>query len=114
MTAHARVVLRKTDFHLSWWRSVVERRQEWKCSKVCEPKHRSAAAAATDPAELRTDMVTAADLTALQQLLRHEEADVMQQLRAEMTGTINSRIDKLNSITTAHQNVSANPTESKP
>ena len=80
-----------------------------------EPKHRSvaAAAAATDSAELRTDMVTAADLTELAQLLRQDVAEVIQQLRVDMTGTTNSRIDMLSSITAALQNVAGKPTDSK-
>ena len=105
----------KIEFHLTILRNVVYRRNEWQCSKVSEPRHRAAAAvSATDPVELRTDMVTAADLTALQQLLSHEVAVVIQQMRVAMTGTINSRLGMLSSITTALQNVSAKPTDSKP
>ena len=38
----------------------------------------------------------------------------MQQLRAEMTGTINSRVDMLSSVDTALQNIAAKPGDSKP
>ena len=59
-------------------------------------------------------MVTTADFAAFQQQLRQEVADAMQQLRVEMTGTINSRVDMLVSINTALQNVAAKPVDSKP
>ena len=59
-------------------------------------------------------MVTTADFAAFQQQLRQEEADARQQLRAEMTGTIHSRVDMLSSINTALQNIAAKPGDSKP
>ena len=59
-------------------------------------------------------MVTQADFAAFQQQLRQEVSDVMQQLRAEVNDTISRRMDMLNSINTALQNVSARPAESKP
>ena len=51
-------------------------------------------------------MVTPADLVTLQQQLRQEVADVIQQLRAEVNDAINGRMDMMNSISTAIQNVS--------
>ena len=54
-----------------------------------------------------------ADFAAFQQL-KQEVTDVMQQLRAEMNDTISGRMDMLNSINTALQNVSARPAENKP
>ena len=74
----------------------------------------AAAATASDPAELRSDMVTTADLAAFQQQLRQEVADEIQQLRAEVTGTIDSRFDMTSSINTALENVAAKPVDSKP
>ena len=62
----------------------------------------------------RQDMVTPADFTAFQQQLRQEVTDVMQQLRAEVNDAISGRMDMLNSINTALQNVSARPAENKP
>ena len=53
------------------------------------------------------DMVTPADFAAFQQQLRQEVTDVMQQLRAEVNDTISGRMDMLNSVNTALQNVSA-------
>ena len=49
-----------------------------------------------------------------QQQLRQEVADVIQQLKAEVNEAISCRMDMLNSISTALQNVSARPAESKP
>ena len=43
-----------------------------------------------------------------------EVTDVMQQLRAEVNDTISGRMDMLNIINTALQNVSARPAETKP
>ena len=61
-------------------------------SKVCEAKHRTAAAAAAPtPAELRTDMVTTPDFTALQQQFRQDMTDVIQQLRVEVNETVSGR-----------------------
>ena len=59
-------------------------------------------------------MVTPADFAAFQQQLRQEATDVMQQLRAEVNDPISGRMDMLNSINTALQNVSARPAETKP
>ena len=59
-------------------------------------------------------MVTAADLAVFQQQLRQEVEDVIQQLRTEMNETINGRMDMLNSINTALQNVSTKTNDSKP
>ena len=59
-------------------------------------------------------MVTIADFAVFQQQMRQDVADVMQQLRVEMTGTINSRINMLSSINTALQNVAAKPVDAKP
>ena len=59
-------------------------------------------------------MVTPADFAAFQQQLRREVTDVMQQLRAEVNEAISGRMDMLNSINTALQNVSARPAETKP
>ena len=59
-------------------------------------------------------MVTPADFATFQQQLRQEVADVIQQLRAEVNEAISGRMDMLNSINTALQNVSARPAESKP
>ena len=50
-------------------------------------------------------MVIPADFAAFQQL-RQDVTDVMQQLRAEVNDTISGRMDMLNSINTALQNVS--------
>ena len=78
-------------------------------------KHKTAAAAAAAaPAEWGTDMVTTADFATFQQQLRQEMADVMQQLRVEVNESISGRMDMLNSINTALQNVSSKPTDSKP
>ena len=52
-------------------------------------------------------MITTADFAAFQQQMRQEVADVMQQLRVELTGTMNSRVDMLSSINTALQKVTA-------
>ena len=59
-------------------------------------------------------MVTPADLVTFQQQLRQKVADVIQQLRAEMSETISSRMDMMGSISAALQRVSAKSTESKP
>ena len=59
-------------------------------------------------------MVTTADFAAFQQQMRQEVADAMQQLRVEITGPINGRVDMLGSINTALQNVAAKPVDSKP
>ena len=59
-------------------------------------------------------MVTLADFAVFQQQLRQEMTDVIQQLRTEMNETVNGRIDMLNSINTALQNVSKKTTDSKP
>ena len=59
-------------------------------------------------------MVTTADFAVFQQQLRQEMTDVIQQLRTEMNETVSGRMDMLNSINTALQNVSAKPTDSKP
>ena len=59
-------------------------------------------------------MVTTADFAVFQQQLRQEMTDVMQQLRTEMNETVNGRMDMLNSINTALQNVSTKTTDSKP
>ena len=59
-------------------------------------------------------MVTVADFAVFQQQLRQEVADVIQQLRTEMNETINGRMDMLNSISTAIQNVSMKKNDSKP
>ena len=62
----------------------------------------------------RADMVTTADFAVFQQQLRQEMTDVIQQLRTEMNETVNGRMDMLNSINTALQNVSKKTTDSKP
>ena len=59
-------------------------------------------------------MVTTADFVVFQQQLRQEMTDVIQQLRTEMNEKVNGRMDMLNSINTALQNVSARPPENKP
>ena len=59
-------------------------------------------------------MVTPADFAAFQQQLRQEVTDVMKQLRAEVNDTMSGRMDMLNSINTALQNVPARPGETKP
>ena len=59
-------------------------------------------------------MVTPADFAAFQQQLRQEVTEVMKQLRAEVDDSISGRMDMLNSINTALQNVSARPAENKP
>ena len=46
-------------------------------------------------------MVTPADLVTLQQQLRQEVADVIQQLRAEVNEAISGRMDMMNSISAA-------------
>ena len=53
------------------------------------------------PTENWADMVTPADFVTLQQQLRQEVADAIQQLRAEMSETISSRMDMMNSISAA-------------
>ena len=74
----------------------------------------AAVAVAAATAEQRADIVTPADLATFQQQLRQEVADVIQQLRAEVNDTISGRMDMLNGINTALQNVSARPAESQP
>ena len=59
-------------------------------------------------------MVTTADFAVFQQQLRQEMTDVIQQLRTEMNETVNGRMDMLNSINTALQNVSTKTTDFKP
>ena len=59
-------------------------------------------------------MVSTADFAVFQQQLRQEMTDVMQQLRTEMNETVNGRMDMLNSINTALQNVSTKTTDFKP
>ena len=59
-------------------------------------------------------MVTTADFTTFQKQLREEVADVTQQLRVYMTETINGRIDVLNSVNAALQNVSMKQICSQP
>ena len=59
-------------------------------------------------------MVTPADLVTLQQQLRQEVADVIQQLRAEVNEAISGRMDMMNSISAALQRVTAKSAESKP
>ena len=59
-------------------------------------------------------MVTPADFATFQQQLRQEVADVIQQLGAEVNEAISGRLDMLNRINTALQNVSARPPENKP
>ena len=59
-------------------------------------------------------MVTTADMAVFQQQLRQEVADVIQQLRTEMNEKINGRMDMLNSISTAIQNMSVKPNDFKP
>ena len=54
------------------------------------------------------------DFAAFQLQLRQEVTDVMQDLRAEVNDTISGRMDMLNSINTALQNVSARPAKTKP
>ena len=59
-------------------------------------------------------MVTPAVFATFQQQLRQEVADMVTPLRAEMNEAISGRMDMMNSISTAHQKVSAKQTESKP
>ena len=59
-------------------------------------------------------MVTTADFAVFQQQLRQEMTDVIQQLRTEKNETVNGRMDMLNSINTALQNVSRKTTDIKP
>ena len=60
-------------------------------------------------------MVTPADLVTLQQQLRQEVADVIQQLRPEVNEAISGRMDMMNSISAALQRImTAKPAESKP
>ena len=60
-------------------------------------------------------MITTSDFAAFHQQLRQEVADVMQQLRVEVTGTINSRVDMLNinaalpTVTTKRNDSKAHP-----
>ena len=56
-------------------------------------------------------MVTTADFAIFQQQLRQEMTDVIQQLRTKMNETVNGRMDMLNSINTALQNVSKKTTD---
>ena len=59
-------------------------------------------------------MVTTTDMAVFQQQLRQEVTDVIQQLRTEMNEKINSRMDMLNSISTAMQSMSVRPSDFKP
>ena len=59
-------------------------------------------------------MVTPGDFATFHQQLRQEVSDVIQQLRAEVNEAISGRMDMLNSISEALQNVSARSAESKP
>ena len=68
----------------------------------------------TDPAHVGTDNITTADIAASQHRLTQEVAGVTQLWSVEVTGTINSRVDMLNSINTVLQNVTAKPTDTKP
>ena len=79
-------------------------------------KHRTAAAAAVAaaPAELCTDLVTTADFTAFQQILRQDVTDVIQQWIVEVDETVSGRMDMLSSINTTLQNMSAKPIASRP
>ena len=74
----------------------------------------TAAALAAAPEETAADMVTTADFAVFQQQLRQEMTDVIQQLRTEKNETVNGRMDMLNSINTALQNVSTKTTDFKP
>ena len=79
-------------------------------SKVSEATRGTVAAtAAPDPTALRTDTV----ITTFPQQMWQEVADVTPN-ESGMTETMNGRIDMLNSINTALQNVSTKPTDSKP
>ena len=46
--------------------------------------------------------LSVADFATFQQQLRHQVADVIQQLRAEMNEAISGRMDMMNSISAAH------------
>ena len=72
--------------------------------RVSELKRETKAAAVTDTA----------DFAAFQQQLTQEVADAVQHLGAEKTGTINSRVDMLNSINTALWHFAAKPVDSTP
>ena len=56
-------------------------------------------------------MATAADLLTLQQQVRQEIADSMQQVREEMHTAINGRLDAISSISSAMQRLSAGSAE---
>ena len=58
-------------------------------------------------------MITTSDFAAFHQQLRQEVADVIQQVRVEVTGTINSRVDMLNSINAALPTVTTKRNDSK-
>ena len=59
-------------------------------------------------------MVTPADFSISAAVETGKVADVIQQMRAEVNETISGRMDMLNSINAARQNVSARTAESKP
>ena len=76
----------------------------------------AAAAESAAAVEHWADMVTPADLVTLQQQLRQEVADVIQQLTAEVNDSISAicgRMDMMNSISAALQPMTAKPAESK-
>ena len=77
-------------------------------------KPAAAAAESAAAAEDQADMVTTADLVTLQQQLRQEVADVIQQLIAEVNEAISGRMDMMNSINAALPRVTAKSAESKP
>ena len=83
----------KTELHFSWWRSVVTRHHGWNRSKALR---------------LPRQQVT------VQQQLRQEKTDIIQQVRTELNETVNGRIDKLNSINIALRNVTTKAGPSKP
>ena len=105
----------RTDPHLTWQQSVGDRRHERERSGISEAKHTIAAAAALAAAAKETASRHGhpADFAVFQQQLRQEITDVIQQLRTEMNETVNGRMDMLNSINTAHQNVSTETTDFK-
>ena len=59
-------------------------------------------------------MVTAADMVNVQQQLMQEVAEVMRQVRAELSETANGRIDVSNGFATPLKRVSGNPAASMP
>ena len=59
-------------------------------------------------------MAAATDMVNFQQQSRRERAEVIQQVRTELNGTVHGKLDRLNGIATARQMVSEETATSEP